>query len=66
MLQQLLKSEIFKILGKGGEPYMGELTIMVGLDNPIETLNIYISSYFLDGRLVMKFSQTKDENLTVC
>ena len=30
--QQPLKGEIFKIFGKGGEPYMG------GLNNPLETL----------------------------
>ena len=34
--QQPLRGEIFKIFGKGEEPYMGVL--MGGLDKPLETM----------------------------
>ena len=38
MLQQPLRKEIFKIFGKGGEPYMGTEHFMGGLDKPLETI----------------------------
>ena len=34
----LLSGEIFKIFGKCGEPYMGELVFYRGLDNSLETM----------------------------